>query len=161
MKAQKKPFKFYFYIFLFSVIIVAAYSFYMIFAKDAAVSDVYTLWFMPFIFTAFYYGSDALIDKLANRKKSKVNNEAKFLEEVSLRMRESNEFLVEEFRKLQMNGKFQEDLKKAFYIYNTGDNAVFSMERLEKKYRIDTVEFRAMKYVLEYLEESKKMPESD
>lgn len=160
MRAQKKPFKFYFYIFLFSIVIVAAYSIYMIFAKGAAVSEVYTLWFMPFIFTAFYYGSDVLIDKLTNRKK-KVDYEAKFLEEVSRRMRDSNEFLVEEFRKLQMNGKFQEDLKKAFYIYNTGDDTVFSMERLEKKYRTDSIEFRAMKYVLEYVKESEKMPKSD
>lgn len=158
MRTQKKPFKFYFYIFIFSIVIVAGYSLYMIFAKDANVSDVYTLWLMPFIFTGFYYGSDLIIDKFASRKK-KVNYETKFLEAISERMRDSNEFLVEEFRKLQLNVKFQEELKKAYFIYEKEEIDTFAIDRLEKKYRKDTLEFRAMKYVVEYLKESKKMPE--
>jgi len=160
MRRQKKPLKFYLYIFLFSVVIVAGYSLYMIFANDAAISDVYTLWFMPFIFTIFYWGSDALIDKFS-KKKYKVNYEAKFLENISQKMRDGKGFLVEEYRKLQNNPKFQEDLKKAYLIYENGEDEIHNIEKLEKKYRKDSVEKRAMKYVTEYLKENKKIPETD
>ena len=160
MRRTRKPFKFYFYIFIFSVVIVAGYSLYMIYSQDKSVNDVYSLWFMPPIFTGFYYGSDWLIDKIANRKK-KVNYEAKFLSEISKKMVESQEFIVEEFRRLQNNYKFQEDLKRAYQIHANGETEVFTIAKLEKKYRKDTLEFRAMKCVLDYLKENQKNTESN
>jgi hypothetical protein len=160
MNRQKKPFKFYLIIFLFSTIIIAAYSFYMIFAKDAEVSDIYTLWFMPILFTVFYWGSDALILKFTNKKK-KVDFEAKFLDEISERMRVSNAFIVEEYRRLQINQKFQADLKKAYEIYKNGENEYLTIERLENKYKKNTLEKRAMDYVVDFLKENQKLPESE
>ncbi|MCK4551792.1 MAG: hypothetical protein KAU02_02660 [Tenericutes bacterium] len=160
MRTTRKPFKFYFYIFIFSVVIVAGYSLYMIYSEGKSVSDVYNLWFMPPIFTGFYYGSDLLIDKFTNRKK-KINYEANFLAEISKKMNEGKVFLVEEFRRLQNNYKFQEDLKRAYQIYTNGESEVFTIAKLEKKYRKDTVEFKAMKYVVEYLKENQKNTESN
>jgi len=121
---------------------------------------LYPLWIMPFLFTGFYYGSDALMDKFMKRKK-KINYESKFLEAISIKMREGNEFVIEEFRKLQNNKVFQDDLKKAYQIYQNGETDNFGIDRLEKKYRKDSLEKRAMKYVVEYLKENKKLPESD
>ncbi len=46
----------------------------------------------------------------------KTNHEDRFLESVNVKMRESNQFLVEDFRRLQINPKFQESLKMALYI---------------------------------------------
>jgi len=128
--------------------------------KEATVTELYPLWIMPFLFTGFYYGSDALMDKFMKRKK-KINYESKFLEAISIKMREGNEFVIEEFRKLQNNKVFQDDLKKAYQIYQNGETDNFGIDRLEKKYRKDSLEKRAMKYVVEYLKENKKLPESD
>lgn len=132
----------------------------MISFNDASVQDVYTLWLMPFIFTGFYYGSDWLIYRFSKRKK-KINYEDKFLNEISEKMRESNEFLIEEFRKLQINKKFQEDLKKAYFIYENGEDETYNISRLEKKYRKDSLEKRAMAFVISYLKENKKIDETE
>ena len=160
MRTTRKPFKFYFYIFIFSVVIVAGYSLYMIYSQGKSVNEIYSLWFMPPLFTGFYYGSDLLIDKFTNRKK-KVNYEGKFLAEISKKMNESKVFLVEEFRRLQNNYRFQEDLKRAYQIYANGESEIFTIAKLEKKYRKDTIEFKAMKYVVEYLKENQKNTLSD
>lgn len=160
MNRQKKPFRFYIIIFVFSMLMVAAYSLYAIYVQDREVADIYTIWFMPLIFTAFYYGSDALIYKLTNRKK-KVDFEGKFLNDISKRMRDSNEFIVEEFRRLQNNVKFQEDLNKAYKIFKEGENEVLLIAKLERKYRKDSLEQRAMKYVTDYLRENQENKETD
>lgn len=155
MRQIKKPFKFYLIIFIFSVVLVLGYSIYMMFFKDATVNDVYVLWFMPFIFTGFYYGSDVLMDRF-NKRKRKIDYEAEFLDKISQIMRDSNEFLIEEFRRLQINKNFQESLKKAYYIYENGENETYNINRLEKKYRKGSLEKRAMEYVINYLKENKK-----
>lgn len=160
MQKQKRPLKFYLIIFGFSLLIVIGYTLYQILFNDAEVADVYTLWFMPFIFTAFYYGSDWLILKLTNRKK-KVDYEAKFLDTISQRMRDANEFLVEEFRRLQINRRFQDDLNKAYLLLKEDRIDDASIERLERKYKKDSLEKRAMKYVVDYLKENQKKPDSD
>ncbi len=160
MKTSKKPLKFYLIMFGFSVILIGGYSLYMILAQDQTVNDVAVLWLMPFVFTGIYYGSDVLIDKFSNRKK-KVDYEARFLGEISEVMRNSGEFIVEEFRKLQNNQKFQYDLKRAYLIYKDGEDENNSIDRLERKYRKDTLEKRAMDYVVKYLKENKEIPESD
>jgi hypothetical protein len=132
----------------------------MIFVKNAVVSDIYTLWFMPPLFAVFYWGSDTLILKFSNKKK-KVDYEAKFLDEISDEMRNSKEFIVEEFRRLQINQKFQEDLKRAYQIYKNGENEVLTIEKLENKYKKNSIEKRAMKHVVNYLNENKKLPETE
>jgi len=160
MKRQRKSLSFYLILFGFSVILVAGYSIYMIVYNGSTVQDVYVLWFMPFFFTGFYYGSDWLIEKIVNRKK-KVDYEGKFLQEISQQMRDSNEFIIEEFRRLQINKTFQSDLKKAYHIYQNGEDELYNIDRLEKKYRKESLEKRAMKFVLDYLRENKKTPESE
>lgn len=158
MNRQKKPFKFYLLIFLLSSVIIAVYSIFMILFKDTEISDIYTLWFMPLLFTLFYYGSDKLMLKIGNKRK-KVDYEAKFLDSISEIMRNSNAFLIEEYRKLQLNQKFQDDLKRAYHIFENGEDEVFTIEKLERKYHKDSIEKRAMKYVTDYLKENKKNPE--
>lgn len=160
MNRQKKPFKFYLIMFLFSSLMVIAYTFYAIYAQDREIADLYSIWFMPIVFTSFYYGSDWLIYKITNRKK-KDNGEDKFLIAISKKMRDSNEFIVEEFRRLQNSIKFQEDLQRAFSIYKDGENESLTIEKLERKYRKDSLEKKAMKYIVDFLKENQKITESD
>ena len=160
MKNKKKPLKFYIFIFLFSTILVLVYTLYRILVQDVKVSEIYTLWFMPVIFTTFYYISDSLLDLFLNRKKT-IDYEVKFLDEISQEMRKSNKFLIEEFRKLQNSKRFQDDLTKAYQIYKNGESETYSKAKLEKKYKRDSLEYRAMKFVLNYIEKNKEIQKTN
>ena len=160
MNRQKKPFKFYLVIFLLSALIIAIFSVYSIFVKGTPVSEIYTIWFMPLVFSVFYWGSDTLILKFSKRRK-KIDYEAKFLDEVSELMRNSKDFLVEDFRRLQINPKFQEDLRRAYTILKDGENEVLTIEKLENKYKKNTVEKKAMQYVVMYLKEKMELTETE
>lgn len=144
--------RFYLGIFILSAIIILAYSLYMIFTDKATAGDLYSLWFMPVVFTGVYYLSDVLMDKIG-RKRKKNNYEAEFLAVVSEKMRLDDSFLVEDYRRLQLNQKFQETLKIAYQIYQNGENEQFNFSRIEKKFRPDSVEFKAIQVVVELIKE--------
>jgi hypothetical protein len=157
---RKKPLRFYIIIFAFSSIIVAGYSLYKIYAQDAEITDVYSLWAMPVIFTLFYWGSDKVIE-LFTKKRNKKNTQDTFLEEISQIMRDSGDFLIEDFRQLQNNQKFQNDLTRAHTIFKDGENEVFTIAKLENKYRAGTVEKKAMNIVVKYLRENQEIPQNE
>lgn len=127
---------------------------YMIYSGKAVAKDLYSLWFMPLVFTVIYYGGDAILERMG-RKRHKENFEADFLLAVSELMRQSNEFLIEDFRKLQMNQKFQDSLKIAFFIYQNGENEQWSLAKLGKRFRPETIESRAMDQVVKYVGEKR------
>lgn len=151
MRNKKKPFKYYVYIFILSSVIVLGYSIYMYYSDKAEIADLISLWFMPIIFTGIYYGGDVLMLKIANRKQ-KPNYEGDFLKAVSAKMRESNQFLIEDYRKLQTNQKFQDSLKIAFQIYQNGETEQWNVGKLEKRFRPQTIESKAMNIVIELIQ---------
>jgi hypothetical protein len=153
MKKFRKPFKFYVILFILSSIVIGAYTIYRMFADDIGISELYTLWFLPLFFITIYYGSDFLLDKIFNRKK-KVDYEGKFLNAVGEKMRKTNEFLIEDYRRLQINFKFQESLKMAYKIYIDGEDEIFNIKKLKRKFNNGTVENRAMEYVIDYIKEN-------
>ena len=154
MKKFRKPFKFYLYLFILSVLVIGAYSVYRIVNDGLAIKELYSIWILPVLFILIYYGSDTLLDKIFNRKK-KIDYEGKFLDEIGERMRSKNEFLIEDYRRLQINDKFQNSLKIAYKIYQDGEDQVFNIEKLSRKFNKDSLEYRAMKYVIQYLEENR------
>jgi hypothetical protein len=141
--------------FLFLSLAVAGYSIYRIVKDSTPVSELVSLWVLPLIFILIYYGSDSLLEKIFNKKKQ-INYEEKFIEEIAKRMRESNEFLVEDYRRLQINDKFQESLKIGYQIYLNGENDLFNINKIERKFKKGTLEFKAIQYVIDYVRESKK-----
>ena len=155
MKRFKKPFKFYVLMFLILSLAVAGYSIYRIVKDSTPVGELVSLWVLPLIFILIYYGSDSLLEKIFNKKK-RINYEEKFIEEIAKRMRESNEFLVEDYRRLQINDKFQESLKIGYQIYLNGESDLFNINKIERKFKKGTLEFKAIQYVIDYLRESKK-----
>ena len=50
-------------------------------------------------------------------------------------MREDNAFLIEEYRRLQINEKFQESLKIGYEIYINGESDQFYINKLERKFK--------------------------
>lgn len=155
MKKFKKPLKFYLIMFLILILAVGGYSIYKVLVDNTPISELVSLWILPVIFIFVYYGSDSLLDKLFNKKK-KIDYEAEFIEKIAGRMRDSNEFLVEDYRRLQINQKFQDSLKMAYQIFLDGESELFNIQKLERKFKKDSIEYRAMKYVIQYLEETKK-----
>jgi len=156
MKKFRKPFKFYLSIFIFSSILILGYTIYRMVRYDDPISALYTTWFLPLFFIMIYWGSDFLLDKIFNRKK-KVDYEGKFLDSIGEEMRKSNSFTIEDFRRLQLDQKFQQSLKIAYRIYMDGEDEVFNIKKLERKFRKDTTEDRAMRFVIAYLEENRDM----
>lgn len=139
-------------IFAFSSILILGYTIYMVVKEGRALSELYSLWGLPFFVTIIYYGGDNLLQKITNRKK-KIDYEALFLDEIGQRMRESKQFLIEEFRKLQNSTKFQESLRIAYLIHQNGETEQLTISKLEKRFNDRTLEARAMSFVIKYLQE--------
>ncbi len=156
MKKFRKPMKFYLTLFIFSSVLIFGYTIYRVVVDDAPISELYTTWFLPVFFISIYWSSDFLLDKIFNRKQ-KVDYEGKFLDTIGQRMRDANAFLIEDYRRLQINQKFQASLKIAYKIYIDGEDEVFTIEKLEKKFKKDTIEYKAMSFVVDYLKENADM----
>ncbi|MBU0997567.1 MAG: hypothetical protein KKE16_05905 [Firmicutes bacterium] len=152
MRQHKKPIKFYITIFIGTSIIIMGYSIYLFVAQDAQLADLVSLWILPLIFTLLYYGGDSLVQKIADRKK-KVDYEGIFLRTIGERMSESKEFLIEDFRKLQRSEKFQSQVHNAYLISQNGESELMTLDKIQKKFRPDTVEWRAMLYVCSFVKE--------
>lgn len=152
MKQYKKPLKFYLLLFVFLSVIVLAYSIYMIVNKSAEISSLYQIWILPIFVTVMYYIGDSLLQKILG-KKDKANPELLFLEQIAEKMRLSDAFLIEEYRRLQLNQKFQQALHVAYLIYKDGENEIYTIEKLSKKFKIETLEGKAMQFVLHFLTE--------
>jgi hypothetical protein len=155
MKKFRKPLKFYLYMFLILSVAVAGYTVFKVIRDETPISDLVSLWVLPLLFIVIYYGSDSLFDKIFNRKK-KVDFEEKFIEEIAKRMRDNNEFLVEDYRRLQNNDKFQGSLKMGYQIFKDGETEVYNIAKLERKFKKGSIENRAIQYVIDYLIETKK-----
>lgn len=153
MKKFKKTPKFYLSLLIFSSTLILIYSLYQMIRNDTPINDLYTTWFLPVFFVGVYWGSDILLDKIFNRKK-KVDYEAKFLDAIGEKMRQSDLFTIEDFRRLQINMKFQQSLDAAYKIYQNGESELFNIDKLEKKFKKESKEYLAMKFVIEYLEEN-------
>lgn len=152
MKKYKKPNKFYLTLFIFTFGIIGAYTLYLLFTDTLEASDIWNLFALPVIFTGIYFGGDTIMQKIAD-KRHKINYEDLFLELVNQKMRESNKFLIEDFRRLQMNPKFQESLKMAYYIYQNGENDILNISKLEKKFDLKSSEGLAMTFVIAEVKE--------
>jgi hypothetical protein len=163
MKQQKKPFRYYVILFVGSFAVLGGVTLYKYFSGGGLVlTDLWTLIAMPFIFTGIYWGGDTIMQKIADRK-HKFDYEGRFLDAIGDLMRNANEFLLEDFRRLQNSQKFQETLKIAFAISKNGETETANLEKLEKKFEKRTVEYKAMLYVIPFvktrLEEKAKLDE--
>ena len=152
MKRYKKPNKFYALLLLITFVLMGGYTLYLHFTDQIEAMDIWNLFLLPLLFVGVYFGGDTLLQKITD-KRYKNNHEDRFLELVNVKMRESNQFLVEDFRRLQINPKFQESLKMALYIYQNGENEIFNCAKLLKKFDSKTVEGKAMNCVVELLNE--------
>jgi hypothetical protein len=153
MKKFRKPLKFYITLLVISSILILAYTLYRLIFEEASFSEIYSIWFLPPFFVIIYYGSDFALDAIFNRKK-KADYESKFLDAIGERMRKDQIFTIEDFRRLQINDKFQRSLSMAYQIYINGESEHYTIDNLKRKFDKNTIEERALKYVIVYLEEN-------
>jgi hypothetical protein len=131
---------------------MGVYTGYKYFAGTFAILDLWNFLVLPVVFTGVYWGGDALLQKIADRKK-KVDYEGQFLNAIGQLMRESNAFLIEDFRHLQISTRFQDALKTAFFISQNGESDNFNLDRLEKKFEKRSLEYKAMQFVIPFVKE--------
>ncbi len=160
MHNYKKTFKFYLYRFIYFSILVIVYNIYSIYTDSVSVSDLAVTWVLPFIFIGVYYLGNNILDKF-KKKKHVINYEVNFLETISSNMRKSGEFILEDFRKLKSNDKFQKAVKDAYNIYENGETELYNFQRLEKKFRKDSIEHNAILFVISYIKENRKNNQSE
>ncbi|MGE0002988.1 MAG: hypothetical protein AB7S88_00845 [Candidatus Izemoplasmatales bacterium] len=152
MRQYKKPLKYYLGIFALLSIIVLGYSIYLIATTEAQVADLLVLWTIPVFFALIYYGGDTLIQKIADRKK-KVDYEGIFLKEVADKMSATKSFLIEDYRRLQHHERFQEAMKAVYKVLQDGNDESGNLDRLEKKFRLGSVEERALGIAIDLVRE--------
>ncbi|MFA5037094.1 MAG: hypothetical protein WC479_07960 [Candidatus Izemoplasmatales bacterium] len=152
MKQYKKSIKFYIMLFVVTFAILGAYTIFKLISGTVVTTDYLNLGLLPIIFTVVYWGGDTILQKVANRKK-KVDYEGKFLDAIGEKMRATDEFLIEDYRRLQNNVKFQDALKVAFFIYQNGENDNINLDKLERKFERRTIEHKAMTYAITFVKD--------
>ena len=152
MKRYKKPNKFYVLLLLITFLIIGAYTIYLQITGALEATDLWNLFVLPVLFVGIYWLGDTVLQKISD-KRYKTNYEDRFVELVNTKMRESNQFLIEDFRRLQLNPKFQESLKMAYQIYQNGENEIFTIAKLEKKFEPKTIEALAMSFIIKEIKE--------
>jgi hypothetical protein len=153
---NKKGLKYYGIIFGVSVVALAIYIVYLGYQSggiDTAL--LFSLLYVPFIFTLFLFVFDKLFDFIFPSKgKKKDDLFSKYLKVVSTAIQTKYNFSIEDYRRLRENPKFQKALEQAFRILENGETEEISFEFLQKKFKKDSNEFLAMVVVIE---EVKKM----
>lgn len=152
MKNDQKPKYYYIIIFAGSVLMMGIYMLMNYLEGTLQMNQVWIYAIVPFLFTGVYWGGDSLIRKIRKRK-TKVDYEQLFLDAIGQRMRNSNAFIVEDYRRLQESQRFQEALKSAYFVYQSGEETRITLDHLEKKFEKRTVEFRAMQFVTAFVRE--------
>jgi hypothetical protein len=156
MRKYKKPIKFYLFLFALTSMVIGGYTVYLMIQGDIQERDLLNLFLLPPSFTMMYYIFDSIMQKIADRKK-KTDFESLFLEEVGKRLTAANTFLIEDFRKLQTNTKFQESLKIAYAIFDKGETPDWTIEKLERRFDKRSIEAKAMIIIVDYIKEKQNL----
>jgi hypothetical protein len=154
MKAVKKSKIHYLILFFFSLVLMGIYVILNFLEGRLAPENIWVYLLIPFVFTGIYWGGDVLMTKVRDKRK-KVDYYGLFLDAVGERMRNSQEFLLEDFRRLQESERFQDAVKTAYFIYQNGEAGSIGLDRLEKKFEKRSLEHKAIQYVIGYVREQK------
>ncbi len=151
-KRHLKPWTFYAFLFLASLLILGGYTLYRYFTSTVEIGDIWNLIVLPILFTGMYFLGDYVMQKITDKRK-KINYEELYLEAIGEQMRASKQFLIEDFRRLKENQKFQAALKYGYFIVQNGETDKISISHLEKKFDPRTLEGKALAFVVAYVRE--------
>ncbi len=152
----KRDFKYYVRMYLIALVVYLGYVGFLSFqAGGVDWTLVLGAAYIPVIFILFMYVFDRLFDKLFPPKEKKQADAFKaFAKQCTEAVDEELELSLEEFRRLRENQKFQKALYHAYHIVENGETEEINFVFLEKKFRNDTNEAKAMDIIID---EVKKM----
>jgi len=156
---SKKGFKYYLFIFSFSVIALIAYIAYLSIKEGSIDYDlVYSYALVPPMFTIFLFAFDKVFEMIFPPKYKKENTAFKnYLTQVGKAITDQCEFSIEEYRRLRENNAFQKSLEQAFRVLTNGETEGVNFQFLDRKFKKSSNEYIALKVVVG---EVKKMMEN-
>jgi uncharacterized membrane protein len=154
---NKKGLKYYFKLYLLLLTVYLGITVVMAALNDWTFepTQLASVTYLPILFIVFLYVFDTIFGMVI-KPKHKVGEEEldKFLKQVTIEVEKEKDFTIEDYRRLQENDRFQKALNHSFDIYKNGETKEMNLAFLEKKFKKDTVEGKAMIIVLD---EVKKM----
>ena len=155
---NKRGFKHYLRFWMLATVIYAAYIIFISSRDGVDVTLVTSALYLPIVFTFLLFAFDTVFDRIWPQKEKKEDQEFdEFLKKTTYQVNEELELSIEDFRRLRENAKFQKSLYQVYQIYLIGETDEINFIFLEKKFRKDTTEYRALEIVVN---EVKKMMEN-
>lgn len=148
----KRTFKYYL---TFYGVATLFYAFYMVIQtrNTGGIQFLHVLMVLlvPLMFIIFLFLFDTLTDKLIPKnKKQTIDDEYKlFLTKVTTAVNEELKLGIEDFRRLRENDKFQKALYHCYLISKDGETQDINFAFIQKKFKKDTNELKAIKIVIE------------
>ncbi len=152
---NKKGFKYYLKFWALATLIYSVYIVIISVREGFVVDLVLPVFYLPLVFTFLLFVFDTIFDKIWPQKEKKEDDEFKtFIKTATFEVNEQLELSIEDFRRLRENEKFQKTLYQAYQIFLIGETDEINFTFLNKKFKKDTMEFKAMEVVVN---EVKKM----
>ncbi|MCF7924921.1 MAG: hypothetical protein K9L26_00095 [Candidatus Izimaplasma sp.] len=151
-----RDFKYYVKMYLVALIVYLGYVSYLAY-QDGGFDVTLLLGaaYIPLMFILFMYVFDRIFDKIFPPKEKKQADAYKtFVKNITQIVDNELSFSLEEFKRLRENEKFQKALFHAYQITEHGETEQINFVFLEKKFRKDTNEAKAMEIIIR---EVKKM----
>jgi hypothetical protein len=110
--------------------------------------------YLPLLFTLFLFVFDSIFDRILPSKEKKADDAYQvFIKQTTKKVNENLALSIEDFRRLRENEKFQKALYQAYQIYLNGENEDINYVFLEKKFKKDTNEYKALEIVVHEVKE--------
>lgn len=140
----------------------ALYAIYVIYngiTTEFYPSIIISILYLPLIFTVFLYLFDMLFDKVwPNKKEVAEDKYEAFIKKVTVVIHDKLQLSIEDYRRMGENDRFQKALRQTYSILQEGESEDMNYAFLEKKFKKDSKEYKALKIVIE---EVKKMSEEN
>jgi preprotein translocase subunit SecE len=125
--------------------------------KEIDLTLLYSALVFPFLFVGMLFIFDKLFDwgfkkfspKRQERMKNKENSYESFLTKVDQILNKHESFSIEDIRQLQEGPKFQKTLSQLHKIIMHGETQDLSFDYLGRKFKKNTVEYRAVQLIIE------------
>jgi len=154
---RKKDLKYYTKVFTFSFIGLILYIIYLWIRTGVLDPLALGNWvYIPIVFTFITFIFDKSTDYFSSSQTKKLGY-SEFVRNISLELKKSDKYTIEDFRKIRENQKFQKSLEQAYSIIEKGATDTINIQMLERKFETGTMEYDA---VLILIEEIKKNSET-
>lgn len=148
---SNKGMKYYLIVFFVSMAFVLVYGT-IVSVSSGGIDFVYlmSLATVPFAFTGFLILFDFLLAKILPKKPAvkAMNEYEQYVLNATEILKETEEFSIEDFRKMRNSDRFQKTLKRLHQIQTFGETEENNYRMIEKKFKKDSVEYKAIQKLI-------------